>query len=70
MAIRPCVLRGSFFVRVPFAAALASYSEQRTEAEENVPEHDPFRLNDFAPLTFCLSMIYSENRFPLFGIML
>jgi hypothetical protein len=32
-------------------------------------ERDPFRLNHFASLTFCLRMIFSENRFPLFGIM-
>jgi hypothetical protein len=32
-------------------------------------EHDPIRLNQFASLTFCLRMILSENRFPLFGIM-
>jgi hypothetical protein len=32
-------------------------------------ERDPVRLNRCAPLTFCLRMIFSENRFPLFGIM-
>ena len=29
-----------------------------------------FGLNQSQALTFCLSMIFSENRFPLFGIML
>ena len=32
-------------------------------------ERDPFRMNHRAHLTFCLRMIFSENRFPLFGIM-
>ncbi len=27
------------------------------------------RVNRFAALTFFLRMIFSENRFPLFGIM-
>jgi hypothetical protein len=29
-----------------------------------------FRLNRYFALAHCLSMIFSENRFPLFGIML
>ena len=32
-------------------------------------EHRPFRLNGCACPTFCRRMIFSENRFPLFGIM-
>jgi hypothetical protein len=31
--------------------------------------HDPIKLNRDYGLAFCLSMILSENRFPLFGIM-
>ena len=31
-------------------------------------EPNPFRLNHGAPLTFYRRMIFSENRFPLFGI--
>src|SRR5215831_17860513 len=33
-------------------------------------DHDPIMLNRDHGLAFCLSMIFSENRFPLFGIML
>jgi hypothetical protein len=32
--------------------------------------HDPIRLSRIMILSFCLSMIFSENRFPLFRIML
>src|ERR1700690_1303841 len=32
-------------------------------------EGDPVRLHHRAPLSFSLRMIFSENRFPLFGIM-
>jgi len=31
---------------------------------------DDVSLNRHPALTFCCSMIFSENRFPLFGIML
>ena len=31
-------------------------------------ERDPIRLNHCASLTFCLRMIFSENRLPPFGI--
>jgi hypothetical protein len=34
------------------------------------PEHDSTELNHALALSFCLSMIFSENRFPLFRIML
>jgi hypothetical protein len=34
------------------------------------PERDEIELNRHPALTFCLSMIFSENRFSLFGIML
>jgi len=33
-------------------------------------EADPTELNQTLALSFCLSMIFSENRFPLFRIML
>ena len=60
---------------LPLKAAVACLSEPLEQAFlANVGQQslgrDPFRLNHFAPLTFCLSMIFSENRFPLFGIML
>ena len=32
-------------------------------------ERDPFRLNRRTSLTTCLRKIFSENRFPLFGIL-
>jgi hypothetical protein len=34
------------------------------------PERDDFSSNRHPALSFCLSMIFSENRFPLFRIML
>jgi len=33
-------------------------------------ERDDFSSNHHPALALCLSMIFSENRFPLFGIML
>jgi hypothetical protein len=33
-------------------------------------KRDDFKLNRHHALDSCLSMIFSENRFPLFGIML
>ncbi len=33
-------------------------------------DHDPIRLNRIMISSLCLSMIFSENRFPLFRIML
>jgi hypothetical protein len=33
-------------------------------------KQDEFSLNRHPALAFCLSMIFSENRFALFGIML
>src|ERR1700723_780376 len=34
------------------------------------PDRDDFSSNRHPALSFCLSMIFSENRFPLFRIML
>jgi hypothetical protein len=33
-------------------------------------EHDDFSSNRHRALSYCWSMIFSENRYPLFGIML
>ena len=33
-------------------------------------DHDPIRWNRIMISSLCLSMIFSENRFPLFRIML
>jgi len=33
-------------------------------------DHDPIGLNRIMISSLCLSMIFSENRFPLFRIML
>jgi hypothetical protein len=38
--------------------------------EVSVLEQDDFSLNRHSVLAFCWSMIFSENRYPLFGIML
>src|SRR5262249_10116440 len=39
-------------------------------AQIDSPERDDFYSNHPPALALCLSMIFSENRFPLFGIML
>jgi hypothetical protein len=36
----------------------------------NRVDHDPIRLNRIMISSLCLSMIFSENRLPLFRIML
>ena len=38
--------------------------------EEKPLEHDVIRWNRHHALALCLSMIFSENRFPLFRLML
>jgi len=35
-----------------------------------VLDHDPISLNRIMISSLCLSMIFSENRYPLFRIML
>ena len=40
------------------------------EAKDLYPERDDFSSNRHPALSFCLSMIFSENRYPLFRIML
>jgi hypothetical protein len=42
----------------------------RQLAESNDREPDDFFPNRHPALAYCWSMIFSENRFPLFGIML
>jgi len=37
---------------------------------DNRLDHAPIQLNRIMVLIPCLSMIFSENRYPLFGIML
>jgi hypothetical protein len=49
---------------------VASGQECPPPAAGGTLDHDPIRLNRDHGLAFCLSMIFSENRFPLFGIML
>jgi hypothetical protein len=41
-----------------------------THASENFLARDDFYLNRHPALASCLSMIFSENRYTLFGIML
>jgi len=40
------------------------------EAKNDPLERDDFSSNRHPALSFCLSMIFSENRYPLFRIML
>jgi len=56
-------------VASPSRAAASNFSRTSVEAAKMLEQY-PFRLNHCASLTFFLSMIFSENRFPLFGIML
>src|SRR5215813_3968312 len=42
----------------------------QSQAPMTTLDHDVIKLNRDHGLAFCLSMIFSENRFPLFGIML
>src|SRR4029077_365846 len=46
-------------------AIYTTCGKQRSSLKRN-----GFRLNRYFALAHCLSMIFSENRFPLFGIML
>jgi hypothetical protein len=57
---------GSYFpgdsLEIPAAAAVAA---------DYLPlERDDFSSNRHRALAYCWSMIFSENRYPLFGIML
>jgi hypothetical protein len=52
--------------RAQFRSAQASAALKKGPA----PDHDPIRLNRIMISSLCLSMIFSENRFPLFRIML
>jgi hypothetical protein len=40
------------------------------ETQTRHPDHDAIKWNRILILSLCLSMIFSENRFPLFRIML
>jgi len=40
------------------------------ETQTPRPDHDAIKWNRIMILSLCLSMIFSENRFPLFRIML
>ena len=44
-------------------------SDARTRAAKRL-ERDDFSSNRHPALGYCWSMIFSENRYPLFGIML
>jgi len=53
-------------------AAVARRSRRMNlfERAESTLERDDFSSNRHPTLAYCLSMIFSENRYPLFGIML
>jgi hypothetical protein len=57
-----------------FAAAMKSFLDpHETNLKQNrrsVLDHDAITQNRIAISSLCLSMIFSENRFPLFRIML
>jgi hypothetical protein len=48
--------------------AIAAIDKERTLPD--VLEQDDFSSNHHPALMLCWSMIFSENRYPLFGIML
>ena len=63
--------------RVIYVAAFAdavhvlhAFQKKSQKTARRDPERDDFSLNRHLALSFCLSMIFSENRFPLFRIML
>ena len=53
----------SVFARILFAKPVFTFAEYALE-------RDDFSSNRHPALAFCFSMIFSENRFPLFRIML
>jgi hypothetical protein len=73
----PAILRD-----ITEACVLAAMSDERAELSatvsdmrarpDDVPtlDHDPIKQNRIMISSLCLSMIFSENRFPLFRIML
>jgi hypothetical protein len=54
---------GLLFEHDPFGKPLHTFPDHALE-------HDVIRLKRHRALALCLSMIFSENRFPLFRIML
>ena len=62
--------RGQFFEMIDWAEGSLGF-EQRSSVERSQRlERDDFSSNRHPALSFCLSMIFSENRYPLFRIML
>jgi len=63
-----------FLKTIPFAPiAQAAFFDLATDlflATIELLERDEFRMNRHRALAYCLSMIFSENRYPLFRIML
>jgi len=53
-----------------FCPDAVSSREPALTPPENALKQDEFSLNRHPALALCLSMIFSENRFALFGIML
>src|SRR5580704_2729642 len=53
-------------------ASLSHSSPSRIDANDpkRPLEHDDFPSNRHRALSYCWSMIFPENRYPLFGIML
>jgi hypothetical protein len=68
----------SFGVRKSPAGWIPRYGEykaivragRRSDLDRSALQRDDFSSNRHLALSFCLSMIFSENRYPLFRIML
>jgi hypothetical protein len=54
----------------PRLGSAAKKQTPRRQDRRYRPDRDDFSSNCHPDLACCLSMIFSENRFPLFGIML
>jgi hypothetical protein len=69
MAARHRLTRARTYERSSREISRAQRSLKRNDALQTL-ERDEIELNRHPALAFCLSMIFSESRFPLFGIML
>jgi hypothetical protein len=51
-------------------AAHSFFSQEASRRSRDPLKRDDFSSNHHRALTSCWSMVFSENRYPLFGIML
>ena len=68
--IRPHAVDHTPLVTAPKPVVDVILEAAAARRSEKTLERDDFSSNRHLALAYCLSMIFSENRFPLFGIML